>query len=129
MNTTLDDISAVIGYSATRTLVAWCGGKWLRIPAAATPDSRLAKLLGAPVLQRLVSAWPGQRLWVPMDHGYWLDRRDSQLAHLASHGISDSDIAVHLGVSRQRVQQIRAKLAAENLIEKPARETAPENSR
>ena len=65
-NTTLDDISAVIGFSATLRLVAWFGdGSNLYVPNSAEDGHLLVRLLGLPSAKRLCEAWPGEHLAVP----------------------------------------------------------------
>ena len=50
---TLDDLCAVIGYTATRIIAAWYPGRQLYVPMRADPAPPLARLIGFPALRAL----------------------------------------------------------------------------
>ena len=52
LETTLDDIAAVVGYTSTREIAAWFAGKTLYVPKRAASDHPLAVLLGMPALRQ-----------------------------------------------------------------------------
>ena len=62
-NTTLDDISAVIGFTATLRLSAWYGnGNNLYVPPVVAEHHVLANLLGRSAAERLAREFGGDWL-------------------------------------------------------------------
>lgn len=120
MNTILDDISAVIGFSATLKLAAWFGDGISNcfVPATLTDDSVLVKLIGQSAAQRLVQEFPRQHLAVPSLRGFELETKRRTIARLITHGISPREIALLLKISEKRVQQIEGELVAAKLLER-----------
>lgn len=71
MNTTLDELAAVLGRSGAQALCAFHGGQVLyvaRSPAPGSPlgpGSQLYETIGPLMLARLVERYAGQSLYVP----------------------------------------------------------------
>lgn len=115
--TMLEDISSVIGLTATLTLVAWYGDlKRLYVPKGAEADCVLARLIGQDHAKRLSAEWGGEHLSIPQIHGYDVEVRRSRTARLLQQGFGAQEIAVLLGVSERRIQQISRELEAQGLI-------------
>ena len=131
-NTTLDDISAVIGFSATLRLVAWFGdGGNLYVPNSAEDGHLLVRLLGLPSATRLCEAWPGEHLAVPRLRDHEDDLRKRFVARMIEKGFGTREIAGMQRISERRVQQILRELELAGLVQPagPARrKTSPENS-
>lgn len=131
-NTTLDDISAVIGFSATLRLVAWFGdGSNLYVPVVAEEGHLLARLLGLPAAKRLCEAWPGEHLAVPRLRDHEDDLRKRFVARMIEKGFGTREIAGMQRISERRVQQILRELEVAGLVQPagPSRrvKTAREN--
>jgi len=117
-NTTLDDISSIIGFSATLKLAAWYGDgvSNLYVPAEVQDDSTLVKLIG-PTAARLLSAeWGNQHVAVPYITEYEVDLRRRATARMLARGFGTREIAAHLRISERRIQQICRELEAQGLI-------------
>ena len=65
-NTTLDDLAAVIGFSAALRLSAWFGDcPPLHAPAVAEESQLLVRLIGLSAASHLSVTWGGQQIAVP----------------------------------------------------------------
>lgn len=117
-NTTLDDLSAVIGFSATLRLAAWFGDRGnLYIPDKVEEGQLLVKLIGMSAAKKLTEEWGLQHLSVPRLTSYEEDERKRTIAWLLEHGASTKQIARELRRSERRVQQIQRELEAAGLIQ------------
>ena len=117
-NTTLDDISAVIGFSATLRLVAWFGdGSNLYVPNTAEEGHLLVRLLGMAAAKRLCEAWPGEHLAVPRLRDHEDDLRKRSVARFIEKGFGTREIAGMLRISERRVQQILRELEVAGLVQ------------
>lgn len=131
-NTTLDDISAVVGLSATVKLAAWFGGLGnLYVPNTAAEGQVLVKLIGMPAAKRMTQEWGGEHLAVPRLSNY----EDEMLRHLIGrmleNGFGSNEVARHMQMSQRRVQQICRELEQAGLIkivvqQRQALDAAPE---
>ena len=130
-NTTLDDISSVIGFSATLRLVAWFGdGSNLYVPNTAEEGHFLVRLIGLPAAARLCEAWPGEHLAVPRLRDHEDDLRKRFVARMIAKGFGTREIAGMQRISERRVQQILRELELAGLVQPagPARrKTGNEN--
>lgn len=117
-NTTLDDISGVIGFSATLKIAAWFGdsGQNLYVPATPTEDSVLVKLIGENAAKRLADEWGGEFLAVPALTPYEIDSRKRFIAQMLDKGFGTRAISYNLRMSERRVQQICRELELQGLI-------------
>lgn len=118
-NTTLDDISSVIGFSATLRLVAWFGdGGNLYVPIVAEEGHLLARLLGLSSAKRLCEAWPGEHLAVPRLRDHEDDLRKRFVARMIEKGFGTREIAGMQRISERRVQQILRELELAGLVQR-----------
>jgi len=116
-NTTRDDISAVVGFSATLRLSAWFGDLGnLYIPAEMEEAHTLVKLLGMSAARRLSTEFGGQYLNVPRIKGYEEDVQRCFIGKMAAMGCSTREITHMARVGERRVQQICRDLEAAGLI-------------
>lgn len=133
-NTTLDDLSAVIGFSATLRLAAWFGDRGnLYVPDKVEEGQLLVKLIGMPAAKRLTEEWGHQHLAVPRLRSYEEDERKRTIAWLLESGMSTKMIANEMRLSERRVQQICRELEGAGLIrivapEKPQGKTPGKNA-
>lgn len=112
----LEDLGAEIGYTATSAVVAWFGGGNLYVPATTSEDHPLARTIGMPAFRRLVAAWGGETLWIPINHAHEIDKRSREAANLLNRGMGSKKVAQVLGISERRVQQLRARLEQTGLL-------------
>lgn len=116
-NTTLDDISAVIGFTATLRLSAWFGdANSLYVPEKITPNCVLAKLIGEPAAKAMTKEWGGINLAIPRLRSFEEDHRKQFIARMLERGFGTREISTHLRMSERRVQQIMRELEMDGLI-------------
>jgi hypothetical protein len=114
-NSTLEDLGAVLGIKATLRLSIWYGGKNLYIPKQPLAYSKLVGLIGIEKAQLLCDEWPSQNLAIPTTAAYDGAIAEAAICLLRSRGTSNATIAVALGISARRVQQIVVDLIAQGL--------------
>lgn len=113
-NTVLDDISTVIGFSATQRLAVWYGDMNLYIPtlvveAQDRADHALVVIVGEQAYRALVREFGGHTLWIPHATSE-ADKTRKRIADLTLAGNKDSVIADLMGLSYRRIQQVKAEL-------------------
>ena len=118
MNTILDDISAVIGFSATLKLVAWFGDGTsnMYVPTVAEEGQLLPKIIGLSAARALSKEWPGKHLNVPRLSNYDIELRRGAISRMLRAGMSTREIASVLQMSERRVLQIRDELTVSDLL-------------
>lgn len=116
-NTTLDDVSAVIGFSATLRLAAWFGDRGnLYIPDKVEDGQLLVKLIGMSAAKKLTEEWGHQHLSIPRIRSYEDDQKKQLVGWLFQRGMGSREIAVQLRMGERRIQQICRELEAAGLI-------------
>lgn len=116
-NSTLDDVSSVIGFSATLRLSAWFGdGGNLYVPREVDDEHLLVKLIGMSAARALCSEWPGEHMSLPRIKSYEDDVRRRMIGRMLEHQFSSREISTHLRMSERRVQQIARELESLGLI-------------
>jgi DNA-binding CsgD family transcriptional regulator len=118
LNGVLEDIGAVIGYTATTALVGWFGGHKLWVPMKFEASHPLCKILGEKPTARLVEAYGGECLSIPLAHPYSV--RDRRIVEFVLAGKSDVQIAGALKIGERRVKQLKDRLRKAGLLEDPA---------
>jgi hypothetical protein len=116
-NSTLDDISVVVGFTGTTRLSAWFGGANLYIPEVADPNHPIARLIGKSAFKALVRAFGRKTIYLP-NYGVReeVDKRNQLIATLLGEGKGTKVIAVETGLTERRVQQLRFTLEKSGLI-------------
>jgi hypothetical protein len=127
-NRTIDDVAAIIGFSATVRLIQWHGGSNVYVPGTATPDHPLAALMGEPALRALVDEFGDQTVWVPNDVARADIEVKKSVAKLVLKGRGSLEISTELGISQRQVQRIRRELEDSGLLPKILGENALEKS-
>lgn len=118
--TNLEDISAVIGFTATLKLVAWFGDmKTVAVPTTAREGQPLVKVIGLANAQRISAEWGGEFLYIPGMQGYESEVKRRSVAMMTERGFSPKEIGVYLRMGDERVKQIQRELVRQNLVEKP----------
>lgn len=124
-NTTLDDLAAVIGFSATVRLSAWfSNGSSLYIPEIVTDECLLTKLVGRPAAERLSREWPKKLIWIPTMSSYDELRRRRMICRMLEQKFGSKEIARTIGMSEKRILQITRELEIEGFLQP----VAPEES-
>jgi hypothetical protein len=110
-NSTLDDISVIVGFTGTTRLSAWFGGANLYIPEVADPNHPIAKLVGKSAFKALVRAFGRKTIYLP-HYGVReeVDKRNQIIATLLGEGKGTKAIAAETGLTERRVQQLRFAL-------------------
>lgn len=117
-NTTLDDIAAVIGFTATLRLAAWFADqRCVYIPKVVKPDQILVRLLGESRAKRLSENWPGKHVAVFPVKSYAKDRQKKIIHDLVKVKVGISKIALILDVSDHTVFNIIRELELAGLLE------------
>ena len=116
-NSTLDDLAAVVGMTATLRLCAWFGDQGnLYVPVNAAEGNLLVNLIGTPAAQALSNEWPGEHIAVPSLRVYDDDLRRKRLAIMLRRGVKTKEAALIEDISERRVQQILRELEQAGLI-------------
>lgn len=117
-NTTLDDIAAVIGFTACVKLSMWFGSRKnnLYVPGEVREDHVIAKLIGVPAMTALVREWGYEHLSVPTSHGIAVEGRNAKIRDMLRLGYSISEIANHVGATERRVQQLQKEFGQIGLL-------------
>jgi hypothetical protein len=116
-NTTLDDLAAVIGFSATIRLAAWFGGLsnvW--VPPVVEEGQLLVRLIGMSAALRMSAEWGRAHIAVPPLSAYEDEMTRRLVGRLAEKGFSTREIARHNRMGERRVQQICRELEQIGLI-------------
>lgn len=116
-NTTLDDIAAVVGFSAALRLSAWYGeGSNVWIPVEVEEGQMLVRLLGISAAKRLSKEWPGEFLAIPRPQQYDSDVQRRQITELLTNSWTPRRIGHFLRLGERRVQQIIRELETAGII-------------
>lgn len=117
-NTTLDDVAAVIGFSAALRLSAWFGGRAqnLYVPSDPEDDGKLVVIVGLENARRLALHWGGTSLAIPGIDDYENHVRKRQISRMFEKGFGTREIASQMRISERRVQQICRELEVAGLI-------------
>ena len=119
-NNTLDDVAAVIGFSATLRFSAWLGDSHpVYIPAVAETGQLITRLIGLSAAAALSKVWPREHLSIPRISQYADAVLQQRIAAMHEKGFSNKETARDLNVSPRRVQQIIAELASAGLLSVP----------
>lgn len=113
----LDELAPVIGYRATRIVAAWFAGRDLHTPRDFSFDHPLCRLLGESAFRALVKEYPSERFRIPSNEDDDRCRRDRRIAESFVAGRTGGEIAVDLGLTVRRVEQIRVELVENGIIE------------
>ena len=116
-NTTLDDIAAEIGLTATLRLSAWFAEDRCHVPTFVEEGQLLVRLIGMSAARKLTQAFPGELLAIPRLTQYENDVRNRQIGRWLVKDCSTREISNWLRMSERRVQQICRELELAGLID------------
>lgn len=115
-NTTLDDLSAIIGFTATLRLAAWYGDSNLYVAATIADDQRLVALIGESAARRLSDEFGRQHIWVPGLHAAHREKRNYLIWTRLMAGAGSKAIAKETGLTERRVLQMRVQFERMGLL-------------
>ena len=113
----LDDLSAVIGFTATVRLAAWYGDSAaLVIPIK--PDKRhtVCKVIGVHLTKKLSAEWGGKTIAIPRLANYERDLNNRLIMRMLEQGFECREISRAIRMSKDRVMQIMHELEEAGLL-------------
>ena len=116
LNGVMEDVGAEIGFTAASALASWFAGIHLYVPAKASEEHPIAKVIGISAYKRLVQEFGGEILCLPDGRQQIIDRRDREIALLFAQGNTTEIVAKKTGLTRRRIQQIKTHLEAIGII-------------
>lgn len=127
-NTTLDDVSALVGFSATLRLSAWFGdGAPVYIPAEPEEGQLIVRLIGMSAAKALSKQWGRELIALPRLSQYDGDVVRQRVGRLHEMGFGPGEIGQHLRISKRRAQQTLAELSEAKLLPEIAHKIARKN--
>lgn len=116
--TTLDDIAAVVGFSAALRLSAWYGDIGsVYVPKDVSEEQNLSRLIGVSAATRLSAEWGGELLSVPSINAYEDDVKRRTIKRMLERGFGAREVSNYVKLSERRVQQICRELEMIGLLE------------
>jgi hypothetical protein len=115
-NSTLDDIAAVAGFTATVRLAAHYGGRDMNVPKHVSELHPIAKLVGLSVMTRLCAEWPGERVAVPKLTFAEAEIRNAEILIKLREGMGVDEISRNTGVTTRRLLQLRRVFENDGLL-------------
>lgn len=113
--TSLPDVVAAIGYSATLSLIhVYAGGRvYVPLPSNLTEAHPLARLLGMPLALKLAQAiGGGDPLRVPSSVNVIWQQREEEIVRRSRDGVTVTELARAYGVTERYVYGVRARAKA-----------------
>ena len=115
-NTTLDDLAAIIGFTATVRLSSWFGGRNLYVPKTVEPEGVLAALVGMAAAKRLSNEFGYEHLAVPSLATALRESRYAKMCEMMNNGRSMGEVALAMEMGIRRVQQLRVEFETLGLL-------------
>lgn len=120
MQKVVRDLIQAIGVGDTLEILSRWGGRTLRVPAKVTRSDALALTMGYTAATRLVDAFGGQELEVPLERKALLDFRNQAIAAEVANGASHEAVALRYGLTRRGVAKVLSSVS-----ERPATALVP----
>lgn len=131
-NSTIEDVCAVIGFTATTRLIDWFGGNNIYVPSEPSDDHTLACLIGMPAMRALCLEFGDLTVWIPSTVHTEHIATKKQVAELFRKGGGSRAVSAATGLSQRHVQRLRRELEESGLVPqvltKNVRENAPEKT-
>lgn len=116
VNTTIDDIASVIGFTAAVRLIANYGGRDIHVPFDYNPDHPITKLIGDSRMKALVQAWPGERMSVPTLAVIRQEERNAKVLSLLLNDVDCYAIANVSELGYRRVKQLKQEFITSGIL-------------
>lgn len=112
MQKVLKELADVVGLAPALDICQRWGGEALYVPVKVRRFDPLVLVLGLETAQRLVKAFGGERLQLPGEVQSLLDLRNRSILHDHRSGMSNQQIGIRYGLSRQSVTYILRRMGA-----------------
>jgi len=106
MQRAVKELADAIGLGDAIEVCRRWGGREAYIPVKVAPGDPLALTLGLDTAQRLVTAFGGRRLQLPAERNALLDLRNASILRDAEEGMSQEQIGLRYGLTRQSISHI-----------------------
>lgn len=115
-NSTIEDVCAVIGFTATTRLIDWFGGNNIYVPSEPSDDHTLACIIGMPAMRALCLEFGDLTVWIPSTVHTAHIATKKQVAELLRKGGGSRSVSDATGLSQRQVQRIRRELEEFGLL-------------
>lgn len=116
LNGTIEDVCALIGFTATTRLINWFGGSNVYVPGDPTDDHTLACLIGPSGMRALCAEFGDSAIWIPAAIEDETVSVKKQIAELFLSGGGSLDVSKATGLSQRHVQRIRRELESVGVL-------------
>ena len=127
-NSTIEDVCAVIGFTATTRLIDWFGGTNIYVPSEASDDHTLACVIGMPALRALCLEFGDLTVWIPATVHTEHIATKKQVAELLKNGGGSRTVSEATGLSQRHVQRLRRELEDAGLVPQVLTKNVRENT-
>ncbi len=108
--TNLDDLCAVIGYTATRILFVWFAGRQLYVPHIPRDTHPVRKLIGDSAFVALVREFGDQHIRIPGTDEENRYKRNRDIAVRLAAGETLASVAADVGLTERQARALRAQM-------------------
>lgn len=115
-NGSMEDLAAVIGYTAATDLLDWFSGTVVCVPVTTSADHVLARVIGDSPFARLVKEYGGKKLSIPLDHRREISRRNRMIGAMILKGVRPEDIARIALMTKRQVYYVRSSLEQAGML-------------
>ncbi len=112
MQKVLKELADVVGLAPALNICQRWGGEALYVPVKVQRFDPLALVLGLETAQLLATTFGGQVLQLPTEVNSLLDLRNRSILHDHRSGMSNQQIGIRYGLSRQSVTYILRRMGA-----------------
>ena len=127
-NSTIEDVCAVIGFTATTRLIDWFGGNNIYVPSEPSDDHTLACLIGMPAMRALCLEFGDLTVWIPATVHTEHVATKKQVAELFRNGGGSRSVSAATGLSQRHVQRLRRELEESGLVPQVLTKNVRENA-
>lgn len=110
MQRAVKELADAIGLGDAIEVCRRWGGREAYIPVKVAPGDPLALTLGLETARKLVAAFGGRRLQLPAERNALLDLRNAAILRDADAGLSQEQIGLRYGLTRQSISHILRQL-------------------
>lgn len=127
-NSTIEDVCAVIGFTATTRLIDWFGGSNIYVPSEPSDDHTLACIIGMPAMRALCLEFGDLTVWIPRTVHTEHIATKKQVAEMLRRGGGSRSVSAATGLSQRQVQRIRRELEEFGLLPQVLTKNSRENA-
>lgn len=115
-NGIVEDLGAIMGYTAASTLIDYRGGTSLYVPKTESPEHLIARLVGLSAMRALCREYGDSTINLPIDYRRERSVRNRLIGGLLIRNVSPKDIAAMAGISTKLVILARNELESLGLV-------------